>query len=699
MPRITLPDGSVKEFAGTTTGAEVAASIGAGLAKAAIAVEVDAGKGFVAQDLSEPITGDVSLKIATAKTELGLDTMRHTLAAQVLAAAIKQKYPNANLAIGPTIENGFYYDIDFGNTALSSDALPEIEDAMRKIIATGAKIERDLHYPANLIGHFTISEDFYKVKLIEEIIEKNQLIDGKISAYRQIGSGSEGRFRFAGDFIDLCRGPHVSDLSKLSTIAFKLTNLAGAYWRGDSNNQQLTRIYGVAFASQKELDAYLTMREEAEKRDHRKLGRELGLFHLQEEAMGQPFWHPKGWSMFLELEHFIRSSLRRYGYQEVNTPKLVSKKLYEQSGHWQNYREDLFLFCEEMVQPVVEPEAHAGELKKTLGDFAKKIDDLHMQALKPMNCPCHVQIFNQGIKSYRDLPLRMSEFGMCMRNEAHGALHGLMRVTSLTQDDAHIFCTPEQMEEEIISLCKLIDEVYEPLGFSGYTVKLATRPEKRVGSDDLWDASEKALEDACAKIGIPLTISPGDGAFYGPKLEYHLKDAIGRTWQCGTVQVDFNLPRRLNAFYTNEAGERVPAVMIHRAILGTFERFLGILIEQYEGKFPTWLAPIQAVVVPITDAQNDYAETVRAALTDADVRNGTGGLRVEVDSSSERMQKKILIAQQQKVPYMLVVGKKEAEDGTVAVRLRDGTDLGAKPLAWLLERMKSEVETRTDTAA
>jgi threonyl-tRNA synthetase len=680
MPRITLPDGSVKELPGaTTTGAEIAASIGAGLAKAAVAVEVD-GK---AQDLSEPVGDGASVKIATAKDALGLDTQRHTLAAQVLAKAVKELYPNAKLAIGPTVDNGFYYDIEF-SPAISSEDLPKIEARMREILASDRAIERKLWDPEALKKHFAKSGDTYKNIIIDEAVAKGQTIDGKVSAYSQVGT----------DFVDLCRGPHVPNLGKI-TLAFKLTNLAGAYWKGDSQNQQLTRIYGLAFATQKELDAYLVMREEAEKRDHRKLGKELDLFHLQEEAHGQPFWHPRGWSMFLELEHYIRQNLRRYDYREVNTPKLVQKKLYEQSGHWANYREDLFLVCEEVNDLVSGDVVKEAEAAKLLGKAAGG-EGLSIHALKPMNCPCHIQIFNQGIKSYRDLPLRMSEFGMCMRNEAKGALHGLLRVTSLTQDDAHIFCTPEQMEGEIISICKLIDEVYEPLGFKEYTVRLATRPEKRVGEDHLWDAAEKALADACEKIGIPIVLAPGDGAFYGPKLEYHLKDAIGRTWQCGTVQVDFNLPRRMGALYTNEAGERVPCVMIHRAILGTLERFMGILIEQHEGKFPLWLAPEQAVVIPITDDQNDYAAQVKAKLHAANVVNATGGLRVEIDTSSERMQKKILFAQQRKVPYMLVVGKKEAEDGTVAVRLRDGTDLGAQTLEWLVARMKGEVESCKD---
>lgn len=688
MVRVTLPDGNIKEFTGATTGTDIAASIGAGLAKAALAIEVDAGSGFKAQDLSVEIGKDVAVKIATVKNELGLDTMRHTVAAQVLARAVKELYPSSKLAIGPTVENGFYYDVEFASP-LSSDDLAKIEARMREIIAEGNSVVRELWEPEKVRQYFLDRGELYKIDLVDGAVAKGELVEGKyLSVYRQIKGGAEV-------FLDLCRGPHVPDFAKI-TGAFKLTSLAGAYWRGDSNNQQLTRIYAVMFATQKELDAYIVMREEAEKRDHRKLGRELELFHFQEEAPGQAFWHPKGWSVFLELEHYIRSNLRRYAYREVNTPKLVSKVLYEKSGHWQNYRENLFLVCDDVMQPIVEPATYADQQDKTLASFAKQIDTLDVLSLKPMNCPCHVQVFNQGIKSYRDLPLRMSEFGTCMRNEARGALHGLMRVTSMTQDDAHIFCTPEQMEQEIITLCKLIDEVYEPLGFKDYSVLLATRPEKRVGDDTLWDAAEKALADACAKLGIPLKIAPGDGAFYGPKLEYHLKDTIGRTWQCGTVQVDFNLPRRLEAFYTNETGERVPCVMIHRAILGSLERFTGILVENYEGKFPVWLAPVQAIVIPITDKQNDYAEQVRAALMAAPITTATGGLRVELDDSSERMQKKILFAQQQKVPYMLVVGAKEAEAGTVAVRLRNGTDLGAMPLAEFIARIGKEVAEHKD---
>lgn len=661
MVRITLPDGSVKEFATTTTGADIAASIGAGLAKAALAIEVD-GK---AHDLSMPIAADAKVNIATLKTPLGLDTMRHTAAAQVLARAIKELYPTAKLAIGPTVDNGFYYDIEFAAPISSAD-LPKIEERMLVILKEPNTVVREHWEPARVRDYFGQLDEPYKVELVDGAVEKGELVEGKyLSVYRQISNGKDV-------FLDLCRGPHVPEFSKM-TFAFKLTNLAGAYWRGDSTKQQLTRIYAVAFATQKELDAYLVMREEAEKRDHRKIGPALNLFHMQEEAPGQAFWHPAGWTIYTELMNFMRLKQNAGGYVEVNTPRLVHKSLYEKSGHWANYFEDLFLVKEEKEGKVV---------------------DVH--SMKPMNCPCHVQVFNQGIRSYRELPLRMAEFGSCMRNEARGALHGLMRVTAFVQDDAHIFCTPAQIQNESKKFCEFLNDVYQDLGFTDYFVKLSTRPEKRVGSDAIWDKSEKALEEACTNAGIKWVISPGDGAFYGPKLEFVLRDCIGRDWQCGTLQVDFNTPNRMDAFYTSEDGTREHPVMLHRATLGSFERFIGILIENYEGKFPLWLSPTQAVVIPISEKTAEYAEAVRKALFDGPVHTATGGLRVEVDDSNERMQKKILIAQQRKVPYMLVVGPKEAETNTVAVRLRDGTDLGAMPLAAFIERIKGEVETRKD---
>lgn len=654
--KLTLPDGSVREMPVGTTGAAFAASIGAGLAKAAVAVTIDGAQ----QDLSEPMRSG-AVRILTMKDAEGLEIVRHTATAQLLARAVKEMFPGIKLAIGPTIDNGFYYDIDFAGAArpLSSEDLPAIEAKMREIAKSDATVTRSLWEPAKLKAHFEKTGDGYKGEIIDDAVAKGQLVDGKVSAYTQGDTG----------FVDLCRGPHVPRLGMIPD-SFKLTNLAGAYWRGDSANQQLTRIYGVLFANQKELDAYLVMREEAEKRDHRKVGPALDLFHFQEEAPGQAFWHPNGWTVYLELMDFMRRKLEAGGYVEVNTPKLVHKSLYEASGHWANYFEDLFLVKEEKDGKVV---------------------DIH--SLKPMNCPCHVQVFNNGTKSYRDLPIRMAEFGSCMRNEAKGALHGLMRVTAFTQDDAHIFCTEDQMMPESAKFCDLLKDIYQDLGFTDYFVKLSTRPEKRLGSDDIWDKAEAALEQACKNSGLDWKLNPGEGAFYGPKLEFVLRDSIGRDWQCGTLQVDFNMPVRLNGLYTNEAGERVPCVMLHRAILGSLERFIGILIENCEGKFPLWMAPVQALVIPITDKQNDYAAEVKAKLEGALV-TATGGMRVQVDDSSERMQKKILFAQQNKVPYMLVVGAKEAEAGTVAVRLRDGTDLGAMKLADFAKRVQDEVAAR-----
>lgn len=657
MLRLTLPDQSIREMPEGTTGAELAASIGAGLAKAAVAIELDGKQ----QDLSEPLRSG-AVKILTIKDASGLDVVRHTATAQLLARAVKEMFPGTKLAIGPTIENGFYYDIDFSGAErpLSSEDLPAIEAKMRAIRDTDAPVVRVLWAPEDLKAHFTKTEDFYKKEIIDGAVEKGQLIGGKVSAYTQGNTG----------FVDLCVGPHVPHLGMIPD-SFTLTNLAGAYWRGDSANQQLTRIYGVLFATQKELEAYLHMRAEAEKRDHRKVGPALDLFHFQEEAPGQAFWHPGGWTVYTELTDYLRRKLTAAGYVEVNTPKLVHKSLYEASGHWANYFEDLFLVKEEKEGKVV---------------------DIH--SLKPMNCPCHVQVFNHGIRSYRDLPLRMAEFGACMRNEAKGALHGLMRVTAFTQDDAHIFCTPDQIMEESQRFCDLLRAVYADLGFRDYFVKLSTRPEKRVGNDDVWDKAEAALEAACQNAGLDWKLNPGEGAFYGPKLEFVLRDSIGRDWQCGTLQVDFNMPVRLNAHYTKEDGSRAPCVMLHRAILGSLERFIGIFIENCEGKFPVWLAPVQAVVIPITDKQNAYAEEVRRKLLGAPIVTATGGLRVEVDDSNDRMQKKILFAQQKKIPTMLVVGAKEAEAGTVAVRLRDGTDLGAMPLADFVARVKGEIEGR-----
>ncbi len=661
MPRLTLPDGSMREYNGTTTGAEVAASIGAGLAKAAVAIVVDGKQ----QDLSEPIAKDASIRILTVKDPEGLEVVRHSLTAQVLARAVKELYPTARLAIGPTIDDGAYYDIAFA-APISSDDLPKLEARMKEILTEDKAVMRELWEPEDLNKHFAKTGDDFKQRLIDGAVAKGELVNDKVSAYRQVGSRVNGV-----EFVDLCRGPHVPNLKNI-TLAFTLSNLAGAYWQGNSENEQLTRIYVRAFATQKELDAYLFMRAEAEKRDHRKLGPALDLFHFQDNAPGQPFWHPKGWTVYLELTHFMRKKLSAHGYQEINTPKLVHKSLYEASGHWANYFEDLFLVKEEKEGKVID-----------------------IYSLKPMNCPCHVQVFNHGIKSYRDLPLRLAEFGSCMRNEARGALHGLMRVIGFTQDDAHIFCTEDQLQAEALGFCSLLKEVYADLGFTDYYVRLSTRPEKRIGTEELWDKAEAALEAAVKAAGIDWKLNPGDGAFYGPKLDFVLRDSIGREWQCGTLQVDPNMPTRLGALYTNEAGARVPCMMLHRAVLGSLERFMGIYIENCEGKFPTWLAPIQAVIIPITDGQNAYAAEVQALLQGSSIVTATGGLRTEIDTSSERMQKKILVAQQQKVPYMLVVGKAEAEAGTVAVRLRDGTDLGAMPIGVFLQRVGLEIASRS----
>lgn len=661
MPNITLPDGTVKQFEGAVTGTTVAMDIGPGLAKAAVAMEING----VETDLSEHITADVSLNFLTARDPAGLDVMRHTLTAQALARAVKELYPTAKLALGPTIEHGAYYDIMF-TEPLSSDDLPKIEERMKQIIKQNNPVTRELWEPEKLKAHFKQTGDDYKLEIIDGAVEKEGLIDGKyLSAWRQSIEGGD-------DFIDLCRGPHATNTGQLSK-AFTLTSIAGAYWRGDSNNDMLTRIYMVAFQSKDDLKAHLHMLEEAKKRDHRKIGPFLDLFHLQEEAPGQVFWHDKGWTIFLELQNYIRRKLEKANYIEVNTPQLVSNSLYKKSGHWDKFGTENMFLCEETDSNGVE----------------------HTHAMKPMNCPCHVQIFNTGNKSYRDLPLRMAEFGSCMRNEPQGALHGIMRVRAFTQDDAHVFCTPEQIESESVAFCELLGEVYTELGFADYFVKFSDRPEQRVGSDEIWDKSETALKNACDVAKLKWTLNPGEGAFYGPKLEFVLRDCIGRDWQCGTLQVDFNTPNRLDAEFDTATGDKDHPVMLHRAILGSLERFTGIMLENTEGKFPTWLAPTQVMVIPITDDQAEYAYTVQKQLKNSGIVTATGGLRVEVDTASERMQKKILLAQQQKIPYMLVVGKKEAADGTVAVRLRDGTDLGALPVADVIARLAEEIEKRS----
>ena len=645
---VTLPDGKALTFARGVTAGEIAASIGPGLAKAALIAEVN-GKEW---DLFRPIEEDAQLRIITKKDPEALELIRHDMA-HVLAMAVQALYPGTQVTIGPAIEDGFYYDFA-RDTPFTLDDLPKIEEQMRKIIKADLPTRREVWPRDKAIAHFKGIGETYKAELIESI-----------------PAGEDVSIYWHGDWHDLCRGPHFQTTAKIPD-AFKLTKIAGAYWRGDAKNAQLQRIYGTAWRDQKELDAYLTRIEEAEKRDHRKLGKELDLFHMQDDAAGQVFWHPKGFALYRTLEAYARRKFQRHDYVEVKTPLLMDHKFWQQSGHWEWYRDHMF----------------AVEIA----------NEDKLLALKPMNCPGHIQIFNQGMRSYRELPIRMAEFGSCSRYEPSGALHGLMRVRGFTQDDAHVFCTPEQMTGEVIHASRLIFEVYKELGFESVDVKLSTRPEKRVGTDDVWDKAEADLEDACKQMAIPYTLNPGEGAFYGPKLEFTLYDAIGRAWQCGTVQVDFNLPGRLGAEYIAEDGSRRRPAMLHRAVLGSMERFIGVLIEHYAGAFPVWLAPVQAKIIPISEKANAYAEQVRRMLSEVSIPDTGGGLRVEVDDANERMQKKIRDAQLQKIPYMLVVGEREAAEGKVAVRLRSGKDLGAMPLESFISRIKGEAESRVDVA-
>ena len=629
---LTLPDGTARSYPHGTTGEDVAASIGAGLAKAALAVKVDG----VQRDLYLPLVQDAKFQILTSKDPEGIEIMRHTVTAQLLARAVKELYPTAKLAIGPTIDYGFYYDIEL-DQSLTPDDLPKIEAKMQEILKRGQPVIREMWNRPEAIAMFESRGESYKAEIIRTAPDSDgpNTEKGKVSLYRQ-GTDDDA-------FIDLCFGPHVPHFSKI-TGAFKLTHISGAYWRGDAKNKMLQRIYGLAFANEKELKAHLTMLEEAEKRDHRKLGKELDLFHIQEEAVGQVFWHDKGWTLYRALENFIRGKLQANDYIEVKTPILADRILWEKSGHWEKFHENMFISESE---------------DKTL-------------CVKPMNCPCHVQIFNVGIKSYRDLPLRMAEFGTCHRNEPSGALHGLMRVRGFVQDDAHIFCTEEQITSETIAFCDLLKEVYKDLGFTDVSVKFSDRPEKRAGEDATWDKAEKALLDATKAAGLETTLNPGEGAFYGPKLEFVLRDAIGRDWQCGTLQVDFVLPERLDASYIGEDGAKHRPVMLHRAILGSFERFIGILIEQYSGKFPFWMAPLQVAVCSITNDHDAYAHEVAKSLKSA-------GLRVEVDTRSEKINYKVRDHSLQKVPFIIAVGGRESEQKTVALR-RLGSD-GQETLA------------------
>lgn len=625
--QITLPDGAKRSYPQGTTGFEIAESISKSLAKAAVAVTVDGAQ----RDLCDPINDDAKLSILTLDSEEGLEIMRHTVTAQLLARAVKNLYPEAKLAIGPTVENGFYYDIEF-KEPLSSDDLEKIEKEMRKIKETNAPIVKTLNSKSDAIKAFKDRGEPYKVDIIERAEQ-----DDDFQLYAQGDTG----------FIDLCRGPHLPSLKQVGV--FKLMTLAGAYWRGDSSKQMLTRIYGTAWRNDKELKDYLFQLEEAEKRDHRKLGREMNLFHMQEEAQGSVFWHPKGFVIYNQLEAYIRRRVNNDGYNEIKTPQLIDNKLWEKSGHWGKYRENMFVVPDEI--PNVEEDGPVVSDKA----FEK------LMALKPMNCPAHVQVYNQGIKSYKDLPIRLAEFGCCHRNEAHGALHGLMRVRQMTQDDAHIFCTEDQITSESVKFCNLIKDVYTDLGFDNVRVVLALRPEQRAGSDDVWDKAEEGLRVALREAGLEFTEEEGEGAFYGPKVEYHIRDAIGRSWQCGTLQLDFVLPERLDASFIGEDGNKHRPVMLHRAVLGTLERFIGILIESTGGKLPLWLAPTQVVVATITGKADDYALDIVEKLKAL-------GIRAEVDIRNEKINYKVREHSHAKVPNLFVVGVREEEEKTVAIR-------------------------------
>ena len=612
--KVTLPDGSVRQFDGPVTGADVAADIGPGLAKAALAVKIDG----ELKDLSTTIVSDAGLAIVTNRDEEGLELLRHDCA-HVLAEAVQELYPGTQVTIGPTIENGFYYDFA-RDEPFSIDDLEKMEQKMHEIVDRDTPFAREVWDRDDAIRHFEDIGEKYKAQIIQDLPA-----DQDISIYRQ------------GDWLDLCRGPHLPSTGRVGH-SFKLMKVAGAYWRGDHRNEMLQRIYGTCWFNDKDLKAYLHMLEEAEKRDHRRLGREMNLFHIQEEAPGSAFWHPKGWALYRTVQDYMRSRLDDAGYVEVNTPQLVDRALWEASGHWEKFRENMFI--------------SESDEEKTL-------------AIKPMNCPCHVQIFKQGITSYRDLPLRMAEFGSCHRNEPSGALHGLMRVRAFTQDDAHIFCRPDQIEEETSIFIDLLTGIYKDFGFDEFVIKFSDRPEVRAGSDETWDRAEKALLDATKAAGHDPILNPGEGAFYGPKLEFVLRDAIGRDWQCGTLQVDFVLPERLDAHYIAEDGAKHRPVMLHRAILGSFERFIGILIENYAGRFPLWLAPHQVTVATITNESDAYAKEVAQACRKA-------GLRVETDLRNEKINYKIREHSHAHVPVIMVVGAKEAEAGTVAIRRLGG---------------------------
>ena len=634
MPVITLPDGSSRQFDAPVSVFDVAADIGAGLAKAALAGKVNG----QLVDTSYTIDEDVQLAIVTARDEEGVDIIRHSCA-HLMAMAVQDLFPGAQVTIGPVIDNGFYYDFAYERPFTPED-LEKIEARMNELSKQNLPVHRSLMSRDEAVALFEEMGESYKVEIINDIPS-----DQPLSFYKQ------------GEFIDLCRGPHVPSTGHIKV--FKLMKVAGAYWRGNSENEMLQRIYGTAWGDKKDLKEYLFRLEEAEKRDHRKLGKSLHLFHMQEEAPGMVFWHPNGWKIYQQIEQYMRAKQIKHGYQEIKTPMVVERTLWEKSGHWDKFHEEMFTTHSESR------------------DFA----------IKPMNCPCHVQVFNQGLRSYRDLPLRLAEFGSCHRNEPSGALHGIMRVRGFVQDDAHIFCAESSIQTEVASFIDFLHEVYNDFGFTNVIYKLSTRPEKRVGSDESWDKAEKALADALDAAGLDWEELPGEGAFYGPKIEFSLKDCLGRVWQCGTIQVDFSMPGRLGAQFVNEAGDREVPVMLHRAILGSFERFIGILIEHYAGALPLWLSPKQAVVLNITDKQADFCQKVNEKLQEA-------GIRSDIDLRNEKIGFKIREHTLQKVPYLLVVGDKEVESGSVAVRTRTGEDLGSVAVDDLIAQLNAEISRK-----
>jgi len=635
MIKITLPDGSIKEFTDAITLSDVAYNIGEGLGRAALAGHVD---GHLV-DLSHPINKDAEVSIITAKNDEGLDILRHSTA-HLLAYAVKELFPEAQVTIGPTIDDGFYYDFSY-QRPFTPDDLEAIEKKMTELVKEDHPVRREVMQRDQAVEFFLNQGEKYKAEIIASIPK-----DEPVTIYHE------------GKFSDLCRGPHVPSTGKLKV--FKLMKVAGAYWRGDSNNEMLQRIYGTAWATKDDLKDYLHRLEEAEKRDHRKLGKHLDLFHIQDNAPGMVFWHPKGWSLWQEIENYMRKKFMEYNYQEIKTPTVLDKSLWEKSGHWDNYHENMFVTSSENR------------------DYA----------VKPMNCPGHVQVFNHDLHSYRELPLRLAEFGSCHRNEPSGALHGLMRVRGFTQDDAHIFCTEEQILDEVVSFNKMLMETYHDFGFDDIEVKLSTRPEKRVGSDTVWDQSEKALEAALKATGLAYEVQPGEGAFYGPKIEYVLRDSLNRLWQCGTIQLDFNLPVRLNAEYVDEHSNKKNPVMLHRAIVGSMERFIGILIEHYAGKFPVWLAPTQVVVMNISDAQSKYVTDVVDFLKKNDIR-------CESDLRNEKITYKIREHSISRIPFLLVIGDREMENKQVAVRTQQGEDLGVMNLQDFVDTLSNKILTKS----